>query len=184
MITPEDMRWIREEIKRHLNTVICGETGETTTSETEEVVSLFQNMGSIGKRPLMHPYGFVSRAPKGTMSVVAKMGAEVTNRFVIGHRDKNRPADLENGETRMYSLAGYQVVTKSDGVYVRHGDGEFYPLLLGTLAADFFGALIDLIVAHTHAAAGAPPSNALDFTQLKVDNIDSKILISTKDGGF
>lgn len=184
MMDSNDKRWVQKEIERSLNIILSAQAGANPDVETETIDNLFQGMASIKSRPVMHPAGFVSRAAKGIFSVVARMGSGPTNRFVIGHRDKNRPKGLEEGESRIYSIAGYQVVAKSDGVFLLGAAKEMTPLILGPQSSQFFSDLIDLIVQHTHAASGAPPTNAAQFQQLDLDVIQTNSLLSTKQGGF
>lgn len=184
MMDSNDKRWVQKEIERSLNIILSAQAGDNTKVETETIDNLFQGMASIKERPVMHPAGFVSRAAKGIFSIVARMGSGPTNRFVLGHRDKNRPKDLEEGEARMYSVAGYQVVVKSDGVFLLGAAKEMTPLILGPQSTQFFSDLIDLIVQHTHAASGAPPSNLIDFQNLDASVIQTDSLLSTQQGGF
>lgn len=185
MMDANDIKWVRAEVQRQLNIVLYGQAGDNSTVENEDIDNLYQSMATIPQRPVMHPFGFVSRAAKGVFSVIAKLGNDPTNRMVLGHRDGQRPKDLDEGESRIYSLAGYQVICRGNGVFLRHNEASTEtPLLLGTQANQFFSDLLDLIIAHTHAAAGAPPTNAPDFVNLKAEQIETKALTSTEEGGF
>ena len=113
MNTSELMAAIREEIRRQVQVILHGETG-TNTAEDEDIANLVPGMPTITARPVMHPYGFASRAPAGTIQVIGRVGEHASNRFVLGHRAADRPADLEVGETALYSADG-------DIIYVRNG---------------------------------------------------------------
>ncbi len=110
MIESDVQRFIREEIKRQLNVVLSGQSGDNADVETETIDNMYPGMPSITKRPVMHPFGFASRAPKKTISVTAKQGAEPTNRMVLGHRDSLRPKDLGEGDSVIYSSDGKSVL--------------------------------------------------------------------------
>lgn len=183
-MSADEIRWIRQEIATQLNIILSAQAGDNAAVQTEDIENLLQNNPTIPKRPVMHPYGYASRAPRGVFSIVAKMGEGPSNRFVLGHRDGDRPTDLQLGETRVYSLAGYTVRWNDSGVFLSHGDSTPEPMVLGTAANEFLGMLLDLIANHTHAGQGAPPSNTLQFTQAKADTIDTKKLLATKEGGF
>jgi phage gp45-like len=182
MMDSEQIRFIREEVKRQLNVVLNAEVGETTT-DSETINKLFPGGPSITARPVAHPWGFVSRAVQGTISVVAKVGADIHNRMVIGHRDSGRPTDLEEGETCLYSSSGYRVVWRQGMILIGKGD-DLEPAVMGTTLNEFLSQLVELIVEHTHAAPGAPPTNQADFTELKTNFLDNDKILSEDGGRF
>lgn len=116
-------RFVRDEIKRQLNIILTAQAG-SNDNETETIENLFPGSPSIPERPVMHPYGFASRAPSKTLSVVAKHGADPSNRMILGHRDKNRPTDLEAGEAIIYSEDGNRIKLGS-GVTATNDNGSF-----------------------------------------------------------
>jgi len=79
--------FVRKEIERQLNVILSGQAGANTSTENETIDNLYPGMPSIESRPVMHPYGFVSRAPRKTISVTGKQGAGPQNRMTLGHRD-------------------------------------------------------------------------------------------------
>ncbi len=119
----EVKRFVRDEIKRALNIILTAQAGSNTV-EKETVENLFPGSPSIPKRPVMHPYGFASRAPSKTLSVVAKHGADPSNRIVLGHRDSNRPTDLNDGEAAIYSADGNKIKL-GNGVIATNNNGGF-----------------------------------------------------------
>lgn len=122
MISPELQRLLRVEILRHLNVILSGQSGANDDTQNETVSNVYPGMPQIQKRPVMHPYGFVSRATSNTISVTARQGADPQNRFTIGHRDALRPTDLKQGESAIYSSDGKNVLS---WVKVRQDDIGF-----------------------------------------------------------
>jgi hypothetical protein len=185
----EALRFIREEIKRQLNIVLNGVAG-SNTSQTETIDNLFPGMNSIDSKPVMHPYGFVSRATAGTTSVAARIGDHFGARMVLGHRDAERP-EIENGETMLYNSTGEQI-------YVKHGDIIFTgpkvhigssqatePFVLGLVFQKFAHDILTLIEQHVHVtrapgAVTSEPTNFADFLALKQDPIDNARVLSDK----
>lgn len=184
MMDPETKRFVQEEIKRQINIVLNAETGPTD-SMTETINSLFPGMPGITSRPVMHPWGLVSRAVQGTISVVAKVGAGIQNRMVIGHRDKSRPSDVNEGETIVYSIGDYRVKVSNTKILVGKGT-DYEPVVVGETLRQFLISLVQLIIAHTHLGnlgiETSTPLNSAEFIQAEAQNLDnSKIL--AEDGG-
>lgn len=175
-------RWVREEIARQIIVITSGTAGDNT-AESETIDSLYPGSPSIPTRPVMHPYGFASRALKGSIQVTAKVGADPSNRMVLGHRDSKRPADLETGESVLYSSEGYQLRAMLDGLRVVKGDKKF-ALLLGEDLIAVLAKIIDVLVIHTHGPPGTPPTNAADFTNIKTQDLAGTTLLSTQEGGL
>lgn len=117
MIDPEIVAFVRAEIARAANVILVGRSANATTQK-EDIQELFTAMATIEKSPVMHPYGFVSRAKKSTTSVVARQGDHIGNRVVLGHRDDDRPAIEAEGEVMLYNANGDQVYLKSGKVIV------------------------------------------------------------------
>lgn len=181
-LTPEIQRFIRREIERQMNVILTGSAGEGTV-RTETIDSLYPGSDSQTERPKASPYGFASIAKKGTISVVAKQGEHPGNRLVLLHRDANAPADLEEGEAKMYSSEGFQLYAAKDGIYCGKGSAD-KPLALGTPLNELLGQIIDLLVAHVHPSPGAPSDKSADFLQIKTETIEANLLLSTGDGGL
>lgn len=173
-------RFIREEIRRQVNIILSGSTSDTTEA-TETIDNLFPGMPSIPTRPVMHPYGYASRASKGTISVVGRQGEHVGNRLVLGHRDKNRPTDLSEGEVVVYSFGTYKLYFRNDRVSVGKGD-EVETVVVGETLVEVLSSILDAIIVHTHAAPGAPPTNAASFSSIKTVDVESGSFLA-KDGG-
>lgn len=180
MNDPETQRYIRDQIKSQLNIILNGSAGDND-SMTETINDLFPGMPGITGRPVMHPFGFASRATAGVISVVAKVGASIQNRMTLGHRDKGRPSDLELGEACVYSSSGYRLVWKNGSLMIGKGD-DLEVAVVGNTLNDFLTQLIELIVDHTHAAPGSPPTNEEQFIELQTNFLDNDKILS-KDGG-
>lgn len=176
-------RMIIQIVEQRLQILTSGSAGANgLTSET--IDNLFAGSPSIPDRPIMRPFGFVSRAPKGTISVVGQQGHHPGNRLVLGHRD-NPQLSIAEGETALYSIGGYRTIIQNGQLLVGKGD-VLEPVVMGTTANDFLIALLNLLIAHTHIGnLGAPtsaPQNAQAFTDLRTQNLDNGKLLA-KDGG-
>lgn len=179
-----DKRWIVNEIRRQLKIITAGEAG-TTTMTTETINNLMPGHPAIEARPIMHPYGFSSRAPQGTISVTAQMGEHPGNKMTLGHRDKSPPS-LDEGESVQYSFGGYRVVAKNGELFVGKGVDLEHVVVGETLKALLI-SLITHINAHTHLGSlpGFPtgvPINAADFTADQANYLDNDKILA-KDGG-
>jgi phage gp45-like len=175
--------FIVKEIQRQVKIITSGAAGDNT-STTETINELYPGMPAIPNRPVMHPYGFASRAPANTISVVAQQGEHPGNRVTLGHRAKDRP-DMDEGESVQYSSGGYQVFVKNGAIFVGK-NGTLEHMVVGDQLNTFLKLLLDLIVAHTHTGnlgvPTSPPINVADFNEAKAENLtNSKIL--AKDGG-
>lgn len=114
MLDSDILRSVRLEVARQLNTILSGQAGANDTVQGETIDNMYPGSPSIPDRPVMHPYGFASRAAKGTISVTGKQGSDPTNRLVLGHRDKMRPTDISEGDVVIYSSDGKTVLTRVD----------------------------------------------------------------------
>lgn len=181
MTDPEMKRFIRKEIERAMKVITSGASGDTTMS-TEDIQSLMPGMPTIPARPIMHPYGFASRAPNGMISVTAQQGEHPGNKLTLGHRDKDAP-QVDEGESVQYSQGNFQVVVKKGEIFVGKG-GDLEHMVVGETLKQVLISLITKINAHTHLGnLGYPtgvPQNVADFTQIQTENLDNdKILAKT-----
>jgi len=134
MINPEILRYIQDEIRRQMNTILTGEAG-TNTQEVEDIDNMYHSMPTVKTRPVMHPYGISSRAPKGTASVIGKIGDHVGAKIVLGHRDKNRPT-LNEGEVILYDANGHVVYLSETKMQFGSKTSD-EPMLLGNVTVEF-----------------------------------------------
>jgi phage gp45-like len=180
MTDSETLRFIRQEIQRQLNIVLFGQA-KGADGESESIENLYPGMPTVEKRPVAHPYGLVSRAPDGTLSINVRTGDHVGNRTVIGHRDKDRPKPAAAGETILYSKGGYRIAVQNGQVMIGKGE-DLEPLVVGDSLTSLLEDLLDLLAQHTHAAPGAPPTEAPQFLQMKTESVSGDKLLA-KDGG-
>jgi phage gp45-like len=174
---------IRDEVKRQLQLVTSGSSGTNTAIITEDIQALFPGVPTITQRPVMRPYGFVSRAPANTLQVNIQQGEHPGNRMVIGHRDAAPPTTVQSGESMVYSVGGFQVYI-ANGTIQCGKNGVFETVVAGDTLTTFLTALLNSIISHTHignlGAPTGPPQNASDFTsELNNYVANGKILIKT-----
>lgn len=183
MIDPEVRRLIVKEIQRQMKVITSGSCAGSTMT-TEDIAGFMPGAPTIPGRPIMHPFGFASRAPQGLISVTAQQGEHPGNKLTLGHRDKDAPAVAE-GESVQYSLGGYQVMVKNGEIFVGKGS-ELEHMVVGETLKAFLLAVIDAIVKHTHLGnLGYPtgvPQNVADFNTAKANFLDNNKILA-KDGG-
>lgn len=184
---PRDMaelrRFIKKEIHLQMNTITAGQC-DGSTMTTEDIANIYPGHPTIPGRPIMRPYGFASRAPKGTLAVTAQQGSHPGNKLTLGHRDANPPA-VDEGESVQYSLGGYRIVCKNGEMFVGKG-ADLEHVVVGETLKTAIIAILDAIVAHEHIGnlgfQTSPPINASDFTDIKTGFFaNDKIL--AKNGG-
>lgn len=182
-MTPEMKAYVRDEIRRQLKVITSGNAGATTMT-TEDINALMPGHPTIPNRPIMHPYGFASRAPNGMISVTAQQGEHPGNKLTLGHRDKDAPS-VDEGESVHYSKGGYRIVVKNGEIFIGKGDDLEHAVVGETLKAVLI-AIIQKILVHTHLGnLGYPtgfPQNATDFEDIQTQNLDNDKILA-KDGG-
>lgn len=176
-------RYIHNEIRTALQIITSGSAGANAVT-TEDINSLAPGMPTMPRRPIMHPYGFISRAPKGTISVTAQQGDHPGNKLTLGHRDANPPG-VDEGESAVYSVGGYRLVAKNGELFVGKG-GELEHVVVGETLKAFLLGLLDLLIAHQHIGNlgynTSAPVTAEQFEELKADYIENDKILA-KDGG-
>lgn len=184
MIDPDTRRFIQHEIKRQMQTITSGRAG-TNTVTSQDIDDIMPGHPAIQGRPIMHPYGMVSRAPRGTIAVTAQQGEHPGNKLTLGHRDAS-PPDVEVGETAIYSVGKFTVKCAGDQVQVGK-DGEYETMVVGDTLKQLLVELITLLTTHTHlvtapGAPSGPPDQAAQFQQLDTDYLSNDKILA-KDGG-
>lgn len=186
MMDSETIRFIREEVKKQLNVILNAESG-INDQQSETINKLFPGMPGINARPVMHPFGFVSRAVQGTISVVAKVGADIQNRMTLGHRDKNRPTDLDEGETCAYSSTGYRIVLKGGMILIGKGS-DLEPLIMGETLRQYLIQLNQQMQVEQHMGnlgfQTSYPLNAPEYQNLEAEFLDNKKILPEDGGRF
>lgn len=180
MMDPEVISFIRREIARHMNIILSGQSG-TNTKDFETIENLLPGMPNIVNRPVMHPYGLVSRAPRGTIQVTARQGENPGNRMVLGHRDQKKP-DVKQGEVMIYNQFGKAIYVAESKVHLGIKDAA-NPAVLGKELKAFLIAIINTIVSHTHTTTvpgsqTGPNTQGPDLTQKLLEDVQSDKMFS------
>ncbi len=170
MLDPQLRREIRDEIRQSLSVLIPALTS-ATTNQTETIDQLYPNMPKIQNRPIMHPYGLVSRAPEGTNSIAARIGEHVSNRIIIGHMDNARKdISLNEGEVILYNEHGQQLRLEQDKINLGKSANE--PAVLGNVLVKLLGEILDILINGNSVLSTTPGNptapNPLVASQLRV----------------
>lgn len=178
-------RFIRREIQKQMNVIMQGVTGMTDPETwVQDIEQPYPGADTITERPLMHPYGYYSYAPRGVFQVTARRGEHPSNLMVLGHQDSDRPTDAEEGEAGLYNkVSNLRSAILGTGIFVGKGSAD-KPLALGETLNEILGQMIDLFVAHVHPSPGAPANNIADWQSLKLQQIETKKILTTLDGGL
>lgn len=169
MLSPEIRSEIHAEIKRHLM-VLLPAKASTNTSQTEVINELYTGMPETIARPIMHPFGFVSRASKDTTCVAARMGEHAGNRIVIGHIDNSRKdIELEEGDVVLYNADGTQI--RLEGKKIKLGKDADEAAVLGNQLIDLLSNILNILIAGNQCLTTTPGNatvvNPLILTQLQ-----------------
>lgn len=193
----ETKRYIQQEIQRAMNIILSAQTGRVDSVESETINNLYPGMGQTQPRPVMHPFGFASKALADMINVSARSGHHEGNRLILGHRDSLRPDDIVDGEVCIYASDGNSVLRRIDmqndkiTVGSRAADE---PFVLGQTWSDhytsFLEEIIDLlteiltqldnVMNHTHITIGlpsTPPTNSglMATVKAEIEGIKSSI---------
>lgn len=172
-------RLIRDEIKIAMQVISSGSAGDNSKLTTEDIQALFPGLPIIPGRPIIRPYGFMSRAPTGTISATAQQGDHPGNKITLGHRDAKVPS-VGVGEIKVYNVNGYTIYLSSTAIMIGNGS-TFSTAVLGEALATLINSLITAITSHTHMfnyiPGTLPPAtgttqtlgNTGDFNSLKTD---------------
>lgn len=179
MIDGEMVRFIREEIKKQVNIIISGLSGNN--DQFSEDLTPYPGAPPMPLRPVMHPYGLVSRAPSETLQVVARAGDHPANRMVLGHRDSKRPT-INQGEVQLYNQFGQAIYLEKGKIHIGTA-ATSDPSPLGNEIKAFIIAQIGWEKTHTHisSAPGAPtsaPVEAPALVEIQANNIDNGKILS------
>ena len=172
-LTPEMLLAVRREVKNHLNVILNATVG-ASTNEDAEIVQPVPGGPRTAKRPVVHPYGFVSRAPEGKIAVTGRVGEHPGAQVILGHRDSGRTAlDLLEGEVALYNEFGQAILLK-DGLINLGADADD-PAVLGTELKELLVIILDILIAGQHTITTSPgtvtapnPAKALELTNAKL----------------
>lgn len=185
MIDPNVLRYIHVEIRRQLNTILSCYT-ENADNENCDIDQPFPGADKITARPVVHPFGFVSKAPNGTLALSGRVGEHPGARIVFGHRDKMRKdIPLDEGEVCLYNAQGEKIFLKKDKIQL--GDiSANEPAALGNVLAECLGVIFDILIQGQSVLTTAPgnptapnPAVAANLTAKKaqyITNILTNIL--------
>ena len=124
---PEQIRALQREI-RELRHLILGLAEWTTISSTtssgddEGVAPSDGNEENKRSARRIEPFGFRSRPPSGIRSLIVKALAGAAHALIVGTASsKYGPADLKEGETCLFSMAGCTIKLNEDGEIIMTG---------------------------------------------------------------
>lgn len=168
MLSPELKREIREEIRQFMR-IILPALASSNTSQVESINNLYPGMSEIPDRPIMHPYGLVSRAPVNTNSITARVGEHISNRITLGHIDNERKnISLNEGEVVLYNQFGQQIRLENEKINLGKNANE--PAVLGQQLLDLLTDIIDKLIAGdlflTTTAGNPTAANPLRVAEL------------------
>lgn len=145
-LDPETRRSIRDEVKHAVNVILHAKFGETS-NEYAELLEPLPGADKIPARPVVHPYGLVSRAPQGTLAVTARVGNHPAARIILGARDPER-ANMEflnEGDVCLYNSDGTKIVLQGKKVKMGSENAD-NPAVLGNELITLLGQIIDLLI--------------------------------------
>lgn len=140
-MTPQDRRWTVEMIRQEIKILLTAQTGVLNDSVSETIDNLYPGVGSLFGKPVMHPYGFTSRATPGTIQMVGKVGDHPGARVILGHLDKEPPKLDLVGESVMYDAYGHEVRLSALKIQVGSKSSD-EPQVLGNVLKSFLTALV------------------------------------------
>jgi hypothetical protein len=120
---------------------VTATSAATKDPENAPILNIVPGAGATDPRPVVHPWGYVSIAPPGTLAVVGRVGEHIGNRITLGHRDPARTkVGVKPGETALYDAFGNAVYLGLTGVRVGSTSAD-EPLVLGNVLKDFLTQL-------------------------------------------
>ena len=146
MLDPITVKDIRHEVHKYLNIILHATSG-TSTTEDQSLTNIVPGAVEIKAIPVMHPYGYCSRAPKEKLAVTARVGEHPGARLILGFRDSAR-ADLaiKDGEVCLFNEYGQKIILENGKVLLGDETSD-EPVVLGKVIIEMLGKIIDLMVA-------------------------------------
>lgn len=180
----EIRRLIKQEVRQALNIILSG-TAANAKNTSEDIQEMFPGMPGITARPVMHPYGFCSLAPDGTISVTAKQGDHIGNRLVLGHRAADRPSYVGSGEAVIYNEFGQQIYLKNGKILIGKPSAT-ENFVLGQQLKTMLDQLLDWAKNHEHIS-GPPgglttpnPGDQTIASNIKSNFVDNDAILSSE----
>lgn len=133
---------IRTETAKILMGQVVSNASASRTSSQRFGESPIENMRRV------QPYGFGSRAPSGTQTLVVPIAGDPTHLITVGDFDDGKPA-IQDGESVLYGADGQVVYMKSGGRILVGSQASAAPAVLGDVLKSCMDALfaeLDTIV--------------------------------------
>ena len=185
MIDPDTQRFIIKEIEKRMNLITGGQAGANTET-TQNIDNVYAGHPTMEERPIMHPYGMVSRAPRGTLAVTAQQGSHPGNKMTLGHRNA-KPPTVAEGESALYSRDGFTFKVEN-GQILFGKSGDFETVAVGDTLKTLLIAIIDAIIAHDHLGNLGYPTSTVriptPFTDAKANFLENDKILAKDDGRF
>lgn len=179
MTEQEVIAIVKQTIREQLAPIILA----TITANKDNNRSSFQRSATdtpINNSRNIQPFGFSSRAPKGTTCLTVPIAGDPSHINIVGHFDEARPT-TEDGESILYNAYG-QLIYLSNGKIQIGSKSAAENLVLGQIFKQYEKDLLDAIIAHRHVDSlgylTAPPVNDPDFTALKASPIEDELILS------
>lgn len=146
MMDPEIRREIKREVRNAINLILNCDLG-ASTNEDQEIGQVFPGAPKLDKRPVVHPFGLVSRAPQGKLGVTAQVGEHPGARIIIGVRDSARAEiALEEGEACLYNAFGEKIFLLNGKIAIGSIDAD-EPNVLGNVLVELLTEILNIIKA-------------------------------------
>lgn len=181
MIDPELKRAIKNEIMQQMNVVLnC--ILKSSDTESQEIEQVYPGAPLLDKRPVIHPYGLVSRAPAGKLGVTARVGEHTGARIIIGVRDENRAGFdfINEGDVCLYDENGNKILLNASGIHIGSENAE-NPAVLGTEIKELLALIMtrliagDLFLSSSPGSPTAPnPAYTTALTEAKTRLLDTE----------
>jgi len=170
--------YVRSLIKQEICTIMMA---SVTSNETDLRTSAqrFATDANLSNLRSISPFGFHSRATKGTPCVMTPINHDPTNIMITGHYDQNRP-QIQDGETVLYGADGQLIHFKSGGTIHQGSKAAAAPVVLGDVLKTFLEKFLDDFINSNplgYDAMGLPvfisPTIKADMTQQKTEYVET-----------
>lgn len=126
MTEAELIKLIKRTVRLELAQITLGSVVDTDDSSTMSA-QRFATDSQLDDLRMIRPYGFASRPPEDTATVIVPINGDPSHLIAVGDYDENRP-DVDSGEAALYSSNGQTIWTADTDVFI--GDylsetGEF-----------------------------------------------------------
>jgi Bacteriophage Mu Gp45 spike protein len=137
-------RLIRQIVREELAPILMGKI--VSVDQTfRATAQRFSTETQIPNMRLIQPYGLASRPKAGMDSMIVPVLGDPSNLQVVGQFDSGRPA-IDETEACLYGPDGQVVYMKKGGEIHQGTLAADEPVVLGNVAKEFLGALLDLLI--------------------------------------